>query len=247
MSAPSSAPVALPTMLTSAGRPSSERWPHGSNRAVHDLLALSSNTSRGLNHDAPSTSSIADATDVDYWYRLGLRNACAQAAGLLLARELEDDPFVIAERITRSLDAGVTDMTALRSAAYGYAAPTTSERRLHWMGPKEFTARHGVVSCADRDFGARWGARGEQRITLRPNPLGGKGLLFAYDPVWDEFAVLVSDVTPAAVEAAFRHASDIDIHLDPVRFAELVQEHETKMRPTDSPAAIPGDDLGVQL
>lgn len=241
-----SSPTARPTTTSPAGRPSAERWSHEPNRAVQDLLALSSNTSRGLNHDAPATSSIAEATDVDYWYRLGLRNAYAQAAGLLLAPELGDDPFVIAERVTTSIDAGVTDTTALRSAAYGRALATL-ERQLDWIGPKEFAARHGVVSCADRDFGARWGARGEQRITLRPNPVSGTGLLFAYDPTWDEFAVLATDVTPAAVEAAFAHALDVDIHLEPSRFAELVKEHEAVPQPAIPAVAAARPDLGVQL
>jgi hypothetical protein len=181
---------------------------------------------------------------VDYWYRLGLRNAYAQAAGLCLARELAEDPFAIAERITTRLDAGVTDLTALHSAAYGRVARATAERQLDWVGPKEFAARHGVVGTADRHFASHWGARGEQRITLRPSPVGGRGLLFVYDPTWDEYAVLATDVTPAAVEAAFTHASQVDIHLEPVRFAELVHEHEAEIR---SPKAATAVEVGVRL
>ncbi|WP_347351226.1 hypothetical protein [Intrasporangium sp.] len=229
-------------------QPATDLQAHETSRVVQELIALSSNTSRGLNHDAPATSSIADATDVDYWYRLGLRNAYAQAAGLLLAPALGEGPFTIAERLTASLDAGITDPHRLHTAACGHQTPARPVPGLEWVGPRQFAACHGVVTVADRQFGARWGARGEQRITLRPDPVSGRGVLFAYDPTWDEYAVLATGVTPAAVEAAFADATQIDIHLDPARFAQLVHAHQTDPHAARAvPEREAGPELGVRL
>ena len=202
-------------------------------KVVEDLIALSRNTSRGLAHDTPSSSGDAPTAGqhdrpaddgVEYWYRLGLRNAYAQAAGLLIAPAAAADPFTVAERITTRVDAGVTDIAELSSAAYGTAIGHT-HAGLEWHDERAFAARHGNRSPAERDYGMRWGPRGDQRITLRPNDTGDRGLLYVYDPTWDEYALLAADVPRAAVVAAFRDAVEIDIHLDPGRFVQLVQQH----------------------
>lgn len=213
---------------------------------VEDLISLSRTASRGLTgSEPPATDTAAADRDADHWYRLGLRNAYAQAAGLLLAPELGEDPHAIADRVTAGLDAGITDPTALRHAAYGRSTLPAVEQGLEWLGPTAFATRHGVIATTDRHFGARWGARGEQRITFRPDPVGGRGTLFAHDPTWDEYAVLATHVAPAAVEAAYAHATRTDIHLDPAEFARLVHTH-TADQPTPAPR-VTGVDLGMQL
>src|SRR3954468_13448676 len=83
--------------------------------AVDQLLALARNASLNVEEHDP----------IDYWYRLGQRNAYAHATAQLLAPELGHDPFAIAERITTALDAGTTDVRELRQAAYGVRAVTT--------------------------------------------------------------------------------------------------------------------------
>lgn len=202
-------------------------------RVAEDLIALSRNTSRGLAHDTPSSSGADTSPDLlgktaddaaDYWYRLGLRNAYAQAAGLLIAPAAAADPFTVAERITTRIDAGVTDVAELSSAAYGSMSARPGAA-LEWHGERAFAARYGDRSPAERDYGMRWGPRGDQRITLRPNNTGDRGLLYVYDPTWDEYALLAADVARGAVEAAFRDAVEIDIHLDPARFARIVEQH----------------------
>lgn len=229
-------------------RPPAETPPHETARVVENLIALSRNASRGLNHDGSPIADVGPGSvgEVDYWYRLGLRNAYAQAAGLLLAPALAEDAFTVAGRITTSLDAGVTDLTALRAAASGPHPAPAAQAGLDWVGPRVFAARYGLVTDADHHYGSRWGARGEQRITLRPNPVGDQGLLFVYDPTWDEYAVLATDVTPSAVQAAYAHATQVDIHLDPARFARLVHEHAVDPALGAIPTRGAGHELGVQ-
>ncbi len=229
-------------------RPPTDTPPHETARAVEDLIALSRTASRGLNHATSLDAEVDPGSlgEVDYWYRLGLRNAYAQAAGLLLAPALAEDAFTVAGRITTSLDAGVTDLEALRAAASGPHPAPASQAGLDWVGPRVFAARYGVVTDADRHYGSRWGTRSEQRITLRPNPVGDRGLLFVYDPTWDEYAVLATDVTAYAVQAAFTHATQVDIHLDPARFARLVHEHAADPALGAIPTRVAGPELGMQ-
>lgn len=226
---------ALPSRLQAprSPEPSPHSLPGDPQRVADDLIALSRNTSQGLAHDTLSSSGAAPTADqidrgaddsVDYWYRLGLRNAYAQAAGLLIAPAAAADPFTVAERITTRIDAGVTDIAELSSAAYGNT-PARPNAALKWHGERAFAARYGDRSPAERDYGMRWGPRGDQRITLRPNDTGDRGLLYVYDPTWDEYALLGADVTRGAVEAAFHEAVQIDIHLDPGRFARIVHQH----------------------
>jgi hypothetical protein len=226
---------------------------HGQELA-RDLIALCRNTSRGLVDDTHSSNGEGTGLDdIDYWYRLGQRNAYSQAAGLLLAPAAAEDPFVIAERITTRLDAGVTDIDELNAAAYGPRIGDHAGNRadgLKWLGPRAFVAQYGPGTPADRHYGMRWCARGDQRITLRPNAAGDRGLLFAYDPTWDEYAVLADDVQTRAVDAALQHAVQIDIHLDPGRFAQLVREHATRSTAThaaEPEAQAAPAELGAQL
>lgn len=244
----------VPAPLQATKRP--DRPPHSpadTRRVAEDLIALSRNTSRGLAHDTPSSSGAdtshgtpgkAPDDGIDYWYRLGLRNAYAQAAGLLIARDAAADPFTVGERITACIDAGVTNIAELRSAAYGNV-PTWPGDDLGWHGERTFAALYGDRSPAERDYGMRWGPRGDQRITLRPNATGDRGLLYVYDPTWDEYAVLAEEVTRGAVEGAFHEAVQIDIHLDPREFARIVRQHAATPE-----AAVPGADqrsMGVRL
>jgi hypothetical protein len=104
----------------------------------------------------------------------------------------------------------------------------------HWMGPTAFHVSHGAAGV-DHHFGMRWGERREQQISLRRLPGSERGLLYAYDPTWDEYAVLAHDVPEPAAEAAFIQALDIDIHMDVLSFAELVRCHQILGTRTPSP------------
>lgn len=88
-----------------------------------------------------------------------------------------------------------------------------------WVEPQAFSARIGGAGI-DHDFGMRWGERREQRISLRLRHGADRGLLYAYDPTWDEYAFL---------------------HVHLLAFAELVRRHQLlhagAARPT-TPAAV---------
>lgn len=181
---------------------------------VTKLLALSRNAHANVDLDDPA----------DYWYRLGQRNAYAYAVGLTLTRGADQAAFEVSDRITRQLSDGQTDLAALEQAAVGSAA-RSNPAVLEWMGPQAFDAKFGDVPGIDRDFGMRWGERGDRRISLRRTLDATRGLLYAYDPVWDEYAVMGRDVPTAAVEAAFAQSLDVDVHMDVTGFNEIVRSH----------------------
>jgi hypothetical protein len=84
---------------------------------------------------------------------------------------------------------GATDLTAVRTAALaGLPRPTTTPT-LEWLGRKAFDARYGNIPGLDHDYGMRWGTNGNQRVSFRRRPGATKGMLYAYDPTWDEYAV----------------------------------------------------------
>jgi hypothetical protein len=205
---------------------------------TQELLILARNASRNVDESDP----------VDYWYRLGQRNAYAQATALLVSRELTDDVFTITERITTALDADVTDVDDLRAAAYGLRpAPTTAPRpQLEWTGPKAFDAQHHSIRGVDRDYGMRWGPRSNQRISLR---LDGDdathGLLYAYDPIWQEYAVLSTHADRAAVDRAYAQALDTDPHLPIEDFAVLVSSHSAALAAAGTEPAAPASPVPV--
>ena len=77
----------------------------------------------------------------------------------------------------------------------------------------------------DRDYGMRWGEKGNQRISWRAPLDASRGLLYAYDPLWDEYQVLGTDVPRQAVDAAFKQALESDIHMKVAAFGEIVRSH----------------------
>ena len=93
-------------------------------------------------------------------------------------------------------------------------------REPDWVGPKAFNARYGAVGV-DHHFGMRWGERREQRISLRRHPGATQGLLYAYDPTWDEYAVISTHAPADAVEATFTKALQVDVHMTVPQFAEI--------------------------
>lgn len=98
---------------------------------------------------------------VDYWYRLGQRNAYAQAVGLVIARGADNLAFTIADRITNALSQGSTGVADLDRAAHGWdqlEPAGEAEPALTWLGPAAFQARYGDLPGIDHDFGTGWGA-----------------------------------------------------------------------------------------
>lgn len=195
---------------------------------VTKLIALSRNAHANVDQDDPA----------DYWYRLGQRNAYAYAVGLVLAQGADQAAFDVSDRITGRLSDGQTELDALEQAAVG-SAGSSHASTLEWIGPQAFDARFGDVPGIDRDFGRRWGERGDRRISLRRTPDATSGLLYAYDPLWDEYAVMGRDVPTAAVEAALAQALDVDVHMDVDAFNDIVRSYMTldAALPSRAPAA----------
>ncbi|MEP6650447.1 MAG: hypothetical protein ABJA74_11140 [Lapillicoccus sp.] len=184
--------------------------------AAERLVALARNAHRN----------VARRDDVDYWYRLGQRNAYAHAAGILIGRGVDSAAFAISERLTAALEAGVTDLGPLLSTALGGPTPGSLSQSPTWLGPVAFRAQYGsdhrIHLGIDHEYGMRWGAAGDQRISLRHPPGADSGLLYAYDPTWDEYAVLSRTASVQAVQAAFTQAVATDPHMAVTDFAALV-------------------------
>jgi hypothetical protein len=79
--------------------------------------------------------------------------------------------------------------------------------RLEWVGPLAFVRRHPGPPSVDLDLGTTWGPRGDQRISWRHGLGADVGMLYAYDPLWDEFAVLAPRVSRDVVLRAYRQAA----------------------------------------
>jgi hypothetical protein len=73
---------------------------------------------------------------------------------------------------------------------------------LEWTGPVAFARAYGAVSGIEYGFGTCWGSNGDQRLRLRMRVGSNGGLLYVYDTIWDEYAVLGSDIPLAAVQDA---------------------------------------------
>ena len=93
---------------------------------------------------------------------------------------------------------------------------------LEWTGPVAFARAYGAVSGIEHDFGTCWGSNGDQRVSLRVEVGSDTGLLYVYDPTWDEYAVIGSDVPLAAVEDAFARASRLGEHPSVEAFVTLL-------------------------
>jgi hypothetical protein len=188
--------------------------PADQERLASDLIALARN----------ATANVDRADQVDYWYRLGQRNAYAHATGMLLSPHVGDDAFRIAERVTTALEANVRTVAELSSAAYGVTPGRATATTLRWIGPREFNSRYGHVPGIDHDYGFLWGPRRDERISLRIKSGQEEGLLYVYDRTWDEYAVLSGSANRIAVDKAYARAVQGDIHLDPCLFARLVAD-----------------------
>jgi hypothetical protein len=93
---------------------------------------------------------------------------------------------------------------------------------LEWSGPVAFTGAYRIFCGIEHDFGTRWGSNGDQRVSLRVEVGGDAGLLYVYDPTWDEYAVLGTQVPLASVENAFGHAQRLGDHLAVEDFVALL-------------------------
>jgi hypothetical protein len=197
---------------------------HTDHQLHEKLVALARNAQVNVDLDDPA----------DYWYRLGQRNAYAEALGLSVAAGVDHIAFEVADRLTAALAGGEDDIDFLLARARE-AAPSADFTSPQWLGPRAFSSRYGHLHGVDRDYGMRWGERGNQRISWRAALDASRGLLYAYDPLWDEYQVLGTDVPRQAVDAAFKQALDCDVHMDVRAFAEIVRAESllARVRPIE--------------
>lgn len=160
----------------------------------------------------------------DRGYTLGQRNTYARAAAIVAARESHEDPSLIADRVARALSDGATDLRSIRDTALAGLPRPTAQPALEWLGRKAFDARYGDIPGIDHDYGMRWGANGNQRISFRRSTGATEGMLYAYDPTWDEYALITRHVPVNVVSSAFVEALRRDEHLPLEDFAHLIRD-----------------------
>ncbi|MHB8186295.1 MAG: hypothetical protein ACYDDU_09425 [Dermatophilaceae bacterium] len=131
---------------------------------------------------------------------------------------IPDKLIALAGNDFRNVDTGdpVNDWDRLRQHN-AYPEPV-----LEWRGPVAFAKAYGSVPGIDHEFGMRWGSNRDQRVSLRVELSCEQGLLYVYDPTWDEYAVIGSDVPLAAVEDAFARAARLGEHPPVADFVTLL-------------------------
>src|SRR5436309_169274 len=89
-----------------------------------------------------------------------------------------------------------------------------------WINPARFDQIYGAAGV-EHDFGRVWGPHRNQRIAPRLDPGGSRGMLYAYDPPWDEYRILADSVTLARARDAvddmtgrFGHRDAVDAVAD---------------------------------
>ncbi len=177
----------------------------------------------------------------DRGYTLGQRNTYARAAAIVAARESHEDPALIADRIVHALADGTTDLPAIRAIALAGLPRPTTEPTLEWLGRKAFDARYGDAPGIDHDYGMRWGAVGNQRISYRRHTAATEGMLYAYDPTWDEYALIARHVPVQVMSTVFVEALRRDEHLPLEDFARLIHDGLARTH-----ADRPLDGLGIE-
>lgn len=183
----------------------------------------------------------------DSGYVLGQRNTYARAAGLLAARESGMDPVLAADYIihaltepaSRDATVGAPTVSTLRAELLAGLPSANPARSLAWLEPQAFTARYGDLPGIDHDYGMRWGANHNQRISLRRPSDATHGMLYAYDPTWDEYALLRKDVTTTTVDTAFQVAVRRGEHLTVEDVAHLVTIEAAQRPPGRQPGRRP--------
>ena len=93
-----------------------------------------------------AAANVDPADPVDYWYRLGQRNAYAHATGMLLAPDLGQGAFRIAERLTAALDAKES-RTSPDSARRHTGSVSATARPRGWSGSDHAPSRLAMGRC----------------------------------------------------------------------------------------------------
>jgi hypothetical protein len=84
---------------------------------------------------------------------------------------------------------------------------------LQWRGPAAFARAYGRACGIDHNLAASWGSNSDQLVSLRVESGSSSGLLYVYDPTWDEYAVIDPDIPVAAVQEAVARAQELSKHV----------------------------------
>jgi len=75
-----------------------------------------------------------------------------------------------------------------------------------WISQARFDRDVGQAGL-DHDFGMYWGENANQRVSLRVPAGTDAGVLYVYDPLWNEYLVLGHEVRVRDVDQSFRHVT----------------------------------------
>lgn len=124
------------------------------------------------------------------------------------AGELWPDHLVterIETQLRAMLEQGVVDTQLLEVAALLIAEhPAPPSRRLTWVGPLAFQRATVAQRGTDMDLGFDWGDGRDTRISCRREPDATRGLLYAYNRTWDEYAILADNISVQHVETVYK-------------------------------------------
>jgi len=131
---------------------------------------------------------------IHHEYQLGIRDACLTVVALTLTKGTRRDAEQVRHLLTEALTSGGRDapqllQLALQAAGHGGAG----RLGLDWVGPRTFQARHECIGT-DEDLASSLGPNRSIRISWRRDPGRHVGLLYAYDQLWDEYALIAACV-----------------------------------------------------
>jgi hypothetical protein len=117
-------------------------------------------------------------------------------------------------------------------------SPTINDDQA-WISPARFQIAATGLDGGEIDYGFFWGARHDQRVSLRLHGTGSAGVLYAYDPLWDEYRILASDISRRDAAAAVAEVADVlgtrGLPVDVL--AQTLQYRLSRVQPATAPAA----------
>lgn len=126
-------------------------------------------------------------------------------------------------QLRQALHDRVTEVHALRAIiSRSTGRSPTPKPGLDWVGPKAFNNRNPDRGL-DEDFGMRWGANRDIRISFKRHPGANVGLLYAYDKTWDTYAVIADKTSRNQVQLAYRQALTTNPDMTAEDFAHIHQ------------------------
>ncbi|KRF26495.1 hypothetical protein [Phycicoccus sp. Soil803] len=142
----------------------------------------------------------------DHEYQLGIRDTCLTVVALALTKGTGRHADQVRHLLTDAVVSGGCDAPQLLQLALHAVGHAGAGRLgLDWVGPRTFQARHGRVGT-DEDLASSLGPNRSIRISWRRDPGRHVGLLYAYDQLWDEYAVIAACVDRDLARDACRRA-----------------------------------------